>query len=87
MPTELKDVSYEELEAELARRRAVRAGGPPEPLATPDFAHLQSIIVEGIKDAHDEQWQDEDFKHHVYETAVEAVYGPTFWKWRNAQGW
>lgn len=82
----LKDISDEALTAELARRRAVRAG-IPEPLPDPDFSKVEIAVVDGIKRAYSKQYLDDNFKQYIYEAAVEAVYGPAFWTWRNAQRW
>lgn len=89
----LEEISTEAIEAELARRRAL-GGKPPVPIAQPDFEPLRKMIVEGVEEAcRDGEWpevrgmRDDDFKHYVYDAAVEAVYGTAFWAWRNKQVW
>lgn len=82
----LEDATTEELEKELERRKT-SGGLPSQPLANPDFTPLRGLVISGIEQAAKEQFQDDDFKHYVYEAAVTAVYGPTFWDWRNKQDW
>jgi hypothetical protein len=57
------------------------------PLLEPNFSALSRCVVSGIEKAVEDQFMDDDFKHYVYEAAVEAVYGKDFWKWRNKQEW
>jgi len=83
---ELSKFSDEELQAELERR--AKDGDPlPKPLEKPDFKRLAKLVVEGVEEAHEEKYEDDDFEHFVYEAAMEAVYGKGFWAWRNKQNW
>jgi len=74
------------LEAELARRKKL-ANMPPQPLKEPDFSGLVKTVTSGIAQSMEEGYEDDDFKHYVYEAAMEAVYGKGFWTWRNKQKW
>lgn len=31
------------------------------------------------------QYEDNDFRHYIYEEAITAIYGKSFWDWRNSQ--
>jgi len=84
--TELKKVSDEELEAELERRKKVK-NAPPVPLDQPNFEPLRKMIIEGTRESIENESEDDDFSHYVYEAAMDAVYGKNFWVWRNKQDW
>jgi len=81
----LKDVSTEELRAEL-RRREEPAKGPPAPLPNPDFTDLVQMVMTGVTSQMAEQYEDEDFKHYVYESAMTAIYGKAIWEWHRTRG-
>lgn len=78
---DLSGLSDEDLRAELERRKA-----PPVPVPVqrenPDFSALRSCVVSGVERAMAEGYVDEDLRQYVYEEAVSAVYGQTFWEWR-----
>jgi hypothetical protein len=82
----LGDVATKDLEAELERRKK-KSNKPPRPLEKPDFTKLHAMILQGVHTSFENEHQDEDFEHFVYEEAMEAVYGKDYWNWRNAQGW
>lgn len=82
----LQDLSDEDLEKELAARKAKRAG-PPTPLEKPDYSQLRQMIIGEITQACENCYQDDDFEHYVYEEAMKAVYGPDIFTWLNAQKW
>lgn len=86
---DFKNVSDEDLEEELERRKQVREEMKKilVPLENPDFSYLCKYIVHGIEEAVREGFPPKDFKHYIYEAAMEAVYGKDFWKWRNKQKW
>ena len=81
--TTIADATIEQLEAEIRKRTSVSS--VPEPLRSPDFSELHKMVVEGVNESHAEQYEDEDFKHYVYEAAMIAVYGKNFFTWRNSQ--
>lgn len=60
-------------------------GSAPVPLESPDFSALIELIREGTEAVANGEDENDDFRQYVYEAAMEAVYGPGFWAWRNAQ--
>ena len=54
----------------------------PVPLKNPDFNNLIELLATIIKEI-DEDDEDYDNSHWVYESALEAVYGKTIWDWIN----
>lgn len=81
--TTISEATIEQLESEIRKRTSV--SNVPEPLQCPDFSDLRKVVIDGVNEAHSEQYQDEDFKHYVYEAAMIAVYGKSFFTWRNSQ--
>ena len=79
----IRDLSIAELEAELARRKSAPHSGPVV-LEKPDFASLVKCITDGVARTVTDKYEDEDFKYYVYEEAIEAVYGKSFWEWKRA---
>ena len=75
----------EELVEEVKRRALI--ANTPVPLDNPDFKPLRKIIVQEINEAVEDQCLDDNLERRVYKVALEAVYGPYFWKWRNQQKW
>jgi hypothetical protein len=84
--SELHQIPTADLRTELERREK-EASKAPLPLAHPDFSALVKTITDGVARAVDEEYEDEDFKRYVYEAALTAVYGGTYWKWRNERKW
>lgn len=82
----LSKLSTADLEAELAKRKKQKKGAPA-PLDKPDFTSLIQMIVDEVEDQIENGvGEDEsDFDHMVYEAAMEAVYGPTYFEWFKAQ--
>lgn len=82
----LNELTDAELQAELERRKAPYVP-MPAPKANPDFTALIKMM-EGVKrDAMLDGYENDDFKHYIYEMAIEAVYGKEYWIWRKAQKW
>jgi hypothetical protein len=83
----LKDMTDEELKAELKRRKQEReAAETPKPVDNPDFSGLIEMFQGEIRDICKGNYHDDthsDFIHYVYETAAEAIYGKDFFKWYN----
>ena len=79
---DLSSLSDDDLHAEIGRR-AARPTQPPPPLSDPDFKPLVKMIVKGVTQAVRDKLWPKDFPAYVYEAALEAVYGPEFWTWRN----
>lgn len=75
-------VTDEELAAELARREAendVR----PQAIPVPDWSPLVQYLEEGMDKVETEGEVPKDFEQYIYETALEALYGPNVWDWWN----
>ena len=82
----LKNISDADLEAEVARRaEEKKKKSMPQPQLVIDWSPLQRYIEEGVKHVNDEGYEMKDFEHYLFETAMEAVYGPDFWKWWNSK--
>ncbi len=79
----LKDATELELREELDRRNIAR----PRPSAKPDFSSLIRMIVDGTNESAAKGFEVDDFEHYVFETAMTAVYGNSYWAWRKAQKW
>ncbi len=80
------NASEAELLAELDRRK-VRDTGRPTVRINPDWNPLIKMITDGTGDSIAQGYERDDFKHYVYEAAMEAVYGKEYWAWRSAQRW
>ena len=76
----LKEATEQEIEEELERRK--RAKGP-KPLDNPDFSGLTRMVLKETEYLVKNGYPSKDFEHYVYESVMEAVYGGTYWKWRN----
>ncbi len=81
---DLSQFSEAELKAELEHRTSTPQA-PPVPLPSPDWKPLVECITGGVAQMVKDQFEDEDFKHYVYEAAIRCLYGPSFWIWRRAQ--
>lgn len=80
----LTTATVDELRAELERRRAPPMDVPAA-LMMPDFDQLTEMCVQYRDFVDDDvEWcDDNDFKQHIFESALSAVFGPGFWVWRN----
>lgn len=80
----LKDVSDEALEAELARRKKAKdEAATPQPLASQlDFTRLVDMVrdhTKAIADGDEDAIaRYDDFKYAVYEVAIECIYGRSY---------
>jgi hypothetical protein len=84
---DLRKVSKEQLLAEIQRREAEeQRSALPRPLSNPNFDSLVKTVIHGVEETVESGYQDEDFKHYVYEAAVQAVYGDSFWNWKRKKG-
>lgn len=82
--TDMNDISTNDLEAELAKRRSEAAPGscpPPKPVSEIDWSGVHRTVVNGIKQRDEDDNEDDDLRAYIYEAAVEAVYGKAFWDW------
>ena len=84
MKPDLSRLSSEELKAELERREKGKSAPAPLPHVLNNYTALRDMIIEGVNTAIQEDRKPKDFRHYVWETAMEAVYGREFWTWWNA---
>lgn len=82
----MKEYTDEQLQAELDRRKKPVLDRPDR-LRYPDWEPLIKMMEEGTNSSIKEGYEDDDFKHYVYEAAMTAVYGKNYFVWRNAQRW
>ena len=73
----IKDLTTEDLEQELKRRKT----GSPVPLKNPDFTKLQQGVTKMVMDMTESGYQDDDMNHYIYELTMDAIYGAPYWKW------
>lgn len=77
---DLKNFSIEELEAEIKRQKEVAVPTVIEnPVITEKLINGCKEYIEAIQ----QERSLDNFEHFVFEAAVEAVFGPTVWKWIN----
>lgn len=74
----LSDISLEELEQELQRRKKTPI---PAKVETPDFTNVVDLCQEYIDDIAIQGWADGDFKDHIFEAAMTAVFRSGVWDW------
>jgi len=93
-PRSLRNVTTEQLEAELARRKVEEKPSRPKPKANPDFSGLIAWLeVEFEKRARSQDADqgpviDEDgLRDAVYEDVIDTVYGREFWEWAKNNPW
>ncbi len=85
---EMRLFSTETLREELAAREKVLVSKkPPDEVAYKNFHQLVLTIREGTAQSLKDGYEREDFKHYVYEAAMEAVYGKEYWDWHKKQNW
>lgn len=82
----ITSLSDADLLAEIERRK-IPATPAPTALAQPDFTVLIETVTEGVNRTVADGYEDEDLQHYIYEAAVNAIYGPSYWIWRRAQKW
>lgn len=76
----LSNVTDEELEAELARRKSAKTLPIPKPLAEINWESTYNEAVEGINARITKKHQEDDLEHYLFEAVVEAVYGKGIWE-------
>ena len=79
---DLAAMTDEELEAELQRRKLAQIT-PPTPLTNPDFTGLVKMVTTEVKELAKPDGYSKDFKHYVFESVLEAIYGKNIWDWWN----
>lgn len=57
----------------------------PEMIENPDLDKLKKICQEYVNFVEDdnEYYEDNDFEHYIFETAIETFFGKSSWKWIN----
>ena len=80
----LQNVTTQELEKELAKRKG--GIGRPIVIDNNDWSAVIGRCVEYARwlDEEDES-DDEDYTHHIFETAMEAVFGEAVWGFVNSR--
>jgi hypothetical protein len=54
----------------------------PTPLEIIDFSAVIEMCKDHIANIENDE-HDDDTDHYIYETAMEAVFGPKVWEWIN----
>ena len=81
----IQDFTKDELLAELVRREAKeKTKSPPPMLAQPNFQELQRAVFEYANRVARDGFERGNDEQYIFSKAVEAVYGPGFWKWFNS---
>lgn len=80
-PMALKDYSDEELMTEMNRRKALETA--PVMLDNPNYDAIRNSARGVIDEIIQCGCMDDDTKHYMYETVMEAFYGKDIWKWKN----
>jgi hypothetical protein len=81
----IKEASIEELRLELERRGILQKDIPfplPDDQIKENLFRIKLSIVKDVID-HSNNEDNEDSDHYLWESAMEAVYGPSIWKWWN----
>lgn len=55
----------------------------PVPLDNPNFDNLIVLLIAEFNHVAREKCVTKDFEHHVFEEALEAVFGNDVWTWWN----
>lgn len=75
------------LEAERKRLQDERElATMPKPVENPDWTEVKKMCQEVISQLAKDGWYDEDLKHYIYESAMEAVFGKDVFTWMNKRG-
>ena len=80
------DISTDELEAELERRKREKSESEKPKLITEnvDLSGLIMTCQEYIDCLHNDNYCDrEDSEHYIYEEALKALYGKSIFDWIN----
>ena len=83
---ELKNVSTEQLERELEKRRNIeKENAKPKQVDNPDWMPLREICQEYIDCLDSEEYCDDDFTHYIYEAVMQVLFGKNVFDWINEQ--
>ena len=82
----IKDLSTEELKAELLRREnEEKASAKPKAISDPPFTNLRKMCQDYIDGLANDGYVDDDLDHYIFETAMTTLYGDDVWKWINGK--
>ncbi len=82
---ELSNISDNDLEKELEKRRAHRyVRDKPKPISRPNFSKVTAECVQYIDTMAEEKRVDDSKENFIFETAMEAVFGEGVWDWVEA---
>lgn len=79
----LEEFSEEQLKEELDRREAARRERVAIPFGERDWTKMGECVVNGVYQMIETGREINDFERHVFELAIEAVYGSDCWGWYN----
>ena len=77
---ELKEISTKDLEAELNKRTA--NGTMPMQFDEPILKKLRETCAQVMEEIAINGYS-KDGDHYIYEAALESIYGPNVWEWKN----
>ena len=76
----LEDISMDDLEAELERRRNFKP--KIEMVDNPDFTTLKKLCQNYIDEIYKERYDNvEEWEGHIYDAAIMAYFGKNVWWW------
>jgi hypothetical protein len=82
--TALIDITTEDLQAELARRKETeKTQRIPVPKVDINFIPLVGCCQDYIIELAKQGYADDDFPHYIYEAALTAIYGDDVWTFIN----
>lgn len=81
----LKNVSTEQLEEELKRRKEGNKVPQPLPLEQMNWQPLVAYVQSSVQEVAEEEGEPKDFEHWIFESVMETIYGKDIWKWWNNQ--
>ena len=80
----LKEMTDEELQAELDRRKAKRdKAAIPVPIEEPDWSRVKIMAMDHVGRTLRRERESKDIDHYIYELVLEAVYGADIWNTLN----
>lgn len=84
VPTEKVEMEIQKLQAMVdQRKQETRKVAMPKPLSEPDFRPVIELCQGYINALATAGHADEDYDSWMFETAMNAVFGPKVWKWTN----
>lgn len=81
----LKTFADDDLEAELARRKAAKAATlRPKMIPSAQLSDaIKVMLEENMAQVEAEGYTVKDLDHYIFEAAMEELYGKTVWGWYN----